>query len=64
MCTLMGVSSLSVVKGWMRKNRDETNNHMHTCLTLLYVVNGYKMYIMHAIIRSISRFLRVCLGWL
>uniref|UniRef100_F6HRF6 Uncharacterized protein n=1 Tax=Vitis vinifera TaxID=29760 RepID=F6HRF6_VITVI len=30
---LLGVSKLSVVKGWMGKSNDETNKHMHTCLT-------------------------------
>ena len=37
MCTLVGVTSLLVVKGWMRKSRYETNKQMHTCLTLLHI---------------------------
>ncbi|KAL6340744.1 hypothetical protein AAG906_025591 [Vitis piasezkii] len=27
------IDNLSVVKGWMGKSNDETNKHMHTCLT-------------------------------
>ena len=34
---LVGVSSLLVVKGWTRKSKDETNKHMHTCLTWLHI---------------------------
>ncbi|KAL6312879.1 hypothetical protein AAG906_022640 [Vitis piasezkii] len=36
-CILLGVDNLSVVKGWMGKSNDETNKHMHTCLTRLHV---------------------------
>ena len=34
---LVGVNSLSVVKGWMGKSNDETKKHMHTCLTWLHI---------------------------
>ena len=37
LCRLLGVSKLSVVKGWMGKRNDETNKHMHTCLTWLHI---------------------------
>ena len=37
LCRLLGVSKLSVVKGWMGKSNDETNKHMHTCLTWLHI---------------------------
>ena len=37
MCRLVGVSSLWLLKGWMRKSKDETNKHMHTCLTWLHI---------------------------
>ena len=34
---LVGVNSLSVVKWWTRKSKDETSKHMHTCLTWLHI---------------------------
>ena len=34
---LVGVSSLLVVKKWMRKRKYETSKHMHGCLTSLHV---------------------------
>ena len=37
LCRLLGVSKLSVLKGWMGKSNDETNKHMHTCLTWLHI---------------------------
>ena len=37
MCRLVGVSSLSVVKGWKRKSKNETRKHMHTCLIWLHI---------------------------
>ena len=37
MCRLLGVNSLSIVKGWMGKSKDETSKHMHTCLTWLHI---------------------------
>ena len=37
MCRLVGVSSLSVVKGWKRKNKNETRKHMHTCSIWLHI---------------------------
>ena len=37
MCKLLGIRSLSVVKGWMGKSKDETSKHMHTCLTWLHI---------------------------
>ena len=36
MCRLVGVSSLWLLKGWMRKSKDETIKHIHTCLTWLH----------------------------
>ncbi|KAL6340741.1 hypothetical protein AAG906_022241 [Vitis piasezkii] len=36
-CVYCWESNLSVVKGWMGKSNDETNKHMHTCLTRLHV---------------------------
>ena len=56
MCRLVGVSSLSVVKGWMRKSKDETSKHMHTCFHDCIFINGYKMFIMHDIKRLIQGF--------
>ena len=37
MCRLVGVSSLWLLKGWMRKSKDETSKHIHTCLTWLHI---------------------------
>ena len=38
MCRLVGVSTLSVGKGWMRESIDKTSKHMHTCLTWLHIL--------------------------
>ena len=35
MYRLVGVSSLSIVKGWMRKSKDATSKHMITYLLMV-----------------------------
>ena len=52
MCRLLGLSSLSVVQGWMEKSKDQ-NTCIHVCHDYTFV-NGHKMFIIHAFKRLIQ----------